>query len=169
MDKLKPFSKLRNKLVFYFVIVALLSLISLSAYHYHLFTGALKQEVLASLVGSEYLLTSMDLPKTKMLLAILVIAGLAAIVLYGVTRRIVDPLGKIADAVSTWAKTGDLNQQIEVHTKDEIGQLSKSFQEMVNWTKETERIDFRYSGGKFRPEGGNKVGYRMPSARPFSL
>jgi PAS domain S-box-containing protein len=140
VDKLKPFSKLRNKLVFCFVIVALLSLIGLSAYHYHLFTGALKQEVLANRVGSEYLPASMDLPKTKILLAILVVAGLAAAVLYGVTRRIVDPLGKISDAVSTWIKTGELNQPMVVNTKDEIGQLSKSFEEMVNWTKEIERI-----------------------------
>jgi PAS domain S-box-containing protein len=140
VDKLRPSLKLRNKLVFCFVIVALLSLMSLSAYHYHLFTGALKQGGLASRVGSEYLPASVDLPKTKILFAILVIAGLAAIVLYGVTRKIVDPIGKISNAVSTWIKTGDLNQQIEFHTEDEIGQLSKSFGEMANWTKEIEKI-----------------------------
>ena len=136
MLKSGPFSKLRNKLVFYFLIVALLSFVILGAYHFHLCKAALKQQTLSSLGGSEYLLTSIDLLKTKMLLSILVVSGLAAMVLYGVTRRIVDPFWKIADGVATLAKTGDLSQQIEVDTKDEIGQLSRSFQEMMNWMKE---------------------------------
>ena len=136
MLKLGLFSKLRNKLMFYFLIVALLSFVILGAYHFHLCTAALKQQTLSSLGGSEYLLTSIDLLKTKMLLSILVVSGLAAMVLYGVTRRIVDPFWKIADGVATLAKTGDLSQQIEVDTKDEIGQLSRSFQDMMNWMKE---------------------------------
>ena len=113
MDKSRPFSKLRNKLVFYFVIVVLLSFIILSAYHYHLFTAALKQQTLLTPGGSEFLLMSIDLPKTKMLLPILVVSGLAALFFYSITRRIMDPLRKMADPVATWAKTGDLNQQID--------------------------------------------------------
>jgi len=130
------FSKLRNKLIFYFIIVVLLSFAILSAYHFHLCTAALKQQMLSSLGGSEYLLTSIDLLKTKMLLSILVVSGLAAIILYGIMRRVVDPLCKMTDAVVTLAKTGDLTQPVEVDTKDEIGQLSRSFQDMMNWMKE---------------------------------
>src|SRR4030042_610729 len=89
------FSKLRNKLTFYFIIVALLSFVILSAYHFHLCTAALKQQTLSSLGGSEYLPPSTDLLKTKMLLSILLVSGLAAIVLYGIMRRIVDPLCKV--------------------------------------------------------------------------
>jgi PAS domain S-box-containing protein len=126
----------RNKLIFYFIIVALLPFVILSAYHFHLCTAALKQQTLSSLGGSEYLLTSIDLLKTKMLLSILVVSGLAAIVLYGLMRRIVDPLCKMTDAVVTLAKTGDLTQPIEVGAKDEIGQLSRSFQDVMNWMKE---------------------------------
>jgi PAS domain S-box-containing protein len=136
MLKLGPFSKLRNNLIFYFLIVALLSFVILGAYHFHLCTAALKQQTLSNLGGSEYLLTSIDLLKTKMLLSILVVSGLAALVLYGVTRRIVDPLWKMADGVATLARTGDLSQQIEVDTKDEIGQLSRSFQDTMNRMKE---------------------------------
>lgn len=136
MLKSGPFSKVRNKLIFYFIIVALLPFVILSAYHFHLCTAALKQQTLSSLGGSEYLLTSIDLLKTKMLLSILVVSGLAAIVLYGLMRRIVDPLCKMTDAVVTLAKTGDLTQPIEVGAKDEIGQLSRSFQDMLNWMKE---------------------------------
>ncbi len=136
MLKAGPFSKVRNKLLFFSIIVALLSFIILSAYHFRLCTAALKQQILSSLEGSEYLLTSIDLLKTKMFLSILVVSGLAAIVLYGLTRKIVDPLCKMTDAVATLAKTGDLTQPIEVETKDEIGQLSRSFQDMTNWMKE---------------------------------
>ena len=136
MLKWGMFSRLRNKLIFYFIIVALLSFVILSAYHFHLCTAALKQQTLSSLGGSEYLPPSTDLLKTKMLLSILVLSGLAAIVLYGIMRRIVDPLRKMTDAVVTLAKTGDLTQPVEVDTKDEIGQLSRSFQDMMNWMKE---------------------------------
>ena len=130
------FSKLRNKLTFYFIIVALLSFFILSAYHFHLCTAALKQQSLSSLGSSEYLLTSIDLLKTKMLLSILVLSGLAAIVLYGIMGRIVNPLCKMTDAAVTLAKMGDFTQPVEVDTEDEIGQLSKSFQDMMRWMKE---------------------------------
>jgi PAS domain S-box-containing protein len=142
------FSKLRTKLVFYFIIVALLSFVILSAYHFHLCTAAMKQQMLSSLGGSEYLLTSIDLLKTKMLLSILVVSGLAVIVLYGIMRRIVDPLCKMTDAVVTLVKTGDFTLPIEVDTKDEVGQLSRSFQDMMNWMKEMAGIVSSVAEGK---------------------
>ena len=136
MSKWGLFSKLRNKLIFYCIIVALLSFVILSAYQFRLCTAALKQQTLPYLEGSEYLLTSVALLKTKMLLSILVVSGLAAIVLYGIMRRIMDPLSKITDAAVRLAKTGELSQPIELDTKDEIGQLSKSFRETTTWMKE---------------------------------
>jgi PAS domain S-box-containing protein len=130
------FSKLRNKLIFCFIIVALLSSVILSAYHFHLSTAALKQQALAYLGGSEYLPMSVALLKTKMLLSILVVVGLAAIGLYVIIRRIVDPLCRITDVFVTLAKTGDLTQPFELHTRDEAGQLSRSFQEISSRMKE---------------------------------
>ncbi len=130
------FSKLRNKLIFYFIIVALLSSVILSAYHFHLCTAALKQQALSSVGGPEYFPASNDLPKTKMLLSILVVSGLAAIVFSGIARRIVDPLRKMTDAVATLEKTRDLTQPVGVDTGDEIGQLSRSLQHLMNWMKE---------------------------------
>ena len=127
------FSKLRNRLVFSFIIVVLLPFVILSAYHFHLCTAVLRQQTLPGLAGSEYLLTSIDLLKTRMVLSILVFSGLAAVILYGIMRRIVGPLCRMTDAVVTLAKTGDLTQHVEVGTKDEIGQLSRSFQDITNW------------------------------------
>jgi len=141
------FSKLRNKLIFSFIIVALLSSIILSAYHFHLSTAALKQQALSYLGGSEYLPMSVALLKTKMLLSILVVAGLAAIVLYGIIRRMVAPLCKMTDAFVTFAKTGDLTQPSEAHTSDEAGQLSRSFQEILKRMKEIAGIVSNIAGG----------------------
>jgi PAS domain S-box-containing protein len=136
MFKWGLFSSLRNKLIFCFIIVALLSSAILSAYHFHLSTVVLKQQALSYLGGSEYFSTSVALFKTKMLLSILIVTGLIAVVLYKIIRRIVDPLSKMTDAFATLAKTGDLTQPFEAHTSDEAGQLSKSFQEILNRLKE---------------------------------
>ena len=56
MLKLRPFSKLRNKLIFYFLIVALLPLISMSAlnYSYNVSKAALKKEILSGLENVAY-------------------------------------------------------------------------------------------------------------------
>ncbi|MBM4278954.1 MAG: PAS domain S-box protein, partial [Deltaproteobacteria bacterium] len=147
MLKLGPFSKVRNKLIFSFVIVALLLFFILSAYHFHLCTAALKQQTLSGSRSSEYLMASIDPLKTKMLLSILVVSGLAAIVLYGVTRKIMNPLSKMTDAVATLAKTGDLSQPVEVDTKDEMGHLSRSFQDTMHWMKEMAGILSSISDG----------------------
>jgi PAS domain S-box-containing protein len=141
------FSKLRNKLIFYFIIVALLSFVILSAYQFRLCTAALKQQTLPYLEGSEYLLTSVALLKTKMLLSILVVAGLAVIVLYGIIRRMTDPLSKITDAAERLGKSGELIQTAELDTGDEIGQLSKSFRDTTTWIKEMAGIVSRVAEG----------------------
>ncbi len=137
MLKWRFLPKLGHPFIFWFIVVGVLSIIGLSAYHFLLFQAALKQQTLFSPGGSEFLLTSIDLLKTKMLLSILVVLGLAAAVLYGIKRKIVDPLGKLASATAVAAKTGDLTQPVEGDTRDEIETLSRSFQEMTNWMKET--------------------------------
>jgi PAS domain S-box-containing protein len=148
MIKSGPFSKLRKNLIFYFIIVALLPLIIMGAYHFHLYTTALKQQALSSQGGPEYLLTSINLLKTKMLLSILVVIGLVSTAIYIVTRRIADPLEKFTAAASMTAKMGDLTQPVEVVAKDEIGQLSQSFQGMMNWMREMAGIISGIGEGK---------------------
>jgi PAS domain S-box-containing protein len=88
------------------------------------------------LVDSKKLSTSINILGYKIILFIFIIIGLAAIAFYVVTRGVIDPLGKFTAAATRVAKTGDLTQHIETETKDEIGQLSRSFQDMINWMKE---------------------------------
>jgi PAS domain S-box-containing protein len=152
MLKWRFFPKLGHQFIFWFIVVGALSIIGLSAYHFLLFRAALKQQTLFSPGGSEFLLTSIDLLKTKMLLSILVVLGLAVTVLYGITRKIVDPLGKLAAAMAVAAKTGDLTQPVEVDAQDEIGKLSRSFQEMMHWMRETAGAVSSVSEGNLDPK-----------------
>ena len=100
MLRWRVFPKLGHQFIFWFIVVGALSILGLSAYHFLLFKAALKQQTLFGPGGSEFLLTSIDLLKTKMLLSMLVVLGLAVTVLYGITRKIVDPLGKLAAAMA---------------------------------------------------------------------
>jgi PAS domain S-box-containing protein len=147
MSKWGIFSKLRNKLIFYFILVALLSFVILSAYQFRLCTAALKQQTLSYLEGSEYLLASIALLKTKMILSVLVVAGLAVILLYGIIRRITNPLSQITGTAVRLAKTGELTQPVELDTKDDIGQLSKSMRDTTTWMKEIAGIVSRVAEG----------------------
>jgi methyl-accepting chemotaxis protein len=60
------------------------------------------------------------------LLALLLVVGVA----FGLSRHIARGIGQVARAALGLAK-GDLNQTLDVHSRDEIGQLAESFREMV--------------------------------------
>jgi methyl-accepting chemotaxis protein len=156
MIKPRPFSKLRNRLIFYFAILSLLPLIIMGIFHYSISKAALKQQMLVTPGSSEYLLTSINPLKTKMLLSIFVLIGLTSTAIYAVTRRIADPLEKSTAAASITAKMGDLTQSVEVDTKDEIGQLSRSFQDMMHWMKEMAGIVSSIAEGKLDQKVGVK-------------
>src|SRR3989304_8324150 len=54
MFKLGPFSKSRNKLILYFLILTLLLLIGVSALNYSASKGALKKQILSGLEDAAY-------------------------------------------------------------------------------------------------------------------
>ena len=147
MMKLKSFSKLRNKLFFYFILIAVLLLIITSMFHYSISKAAMKQQMLFSMGGSEYLLTSINPLKIKMLISFLVLVGLASIAIYAVARRVTNPLEKFVAATALAAQTGDLSKCIEADTQDEVGKLSRSFQDMMNGAKEMAGIITSISEG----------------------
>ena len=147
MLKWRPFSKLSHLLLFWVLVVGALAAIGLSVHHYVLAKAVLKQQALSGLGGPEYLLTTTDLLKTKILLSILVAMGLAAIATYWVIRGLVGPIGKSAAAAVLVARTGDLAQRVEIDTPDEAGQLSKAFQDLMGWIKGTEELVSRIGEG----------------------
>jgi methyl-accepting chemotaxis protein len=87
-------------------------------------------------VDSEKVFTPIDILKYDILVFALIVSGLSIPTVYLVARGIVNPIGKFSTAATLTTKTGDLTQQVEVKTKDEIGRLSHSFQEMMDWMRE---------------------------------
>ena len=123
MNQSRLFSKLRNKLFFYFIVLCLSPLIIMAGLH--------------------------SISDVKLLPLIFVLAGLVLVAIYTVARGIVHPLEKLAAAASTAAKTGDLTQPMGVETTDEVGQLSRSFQDLMNRVEELARIVSGAAQGNF--------------------
>lgn len=61
------------------------------------------------------------------------LAVFVAVLLYSHTQRtITRPLAKLTRAAAEIVRTGDLTQKIDAHSQDEIGELSRTFNEMVD-------------------------------------
>ena len=123
MNKTGLFSKFRNKLIFYFVILALSPLIIAGGIH--------------SIAG------------VKLLPLVFILVGFVLVAIYFVTRGIAHPLEKVAAAATTAVRTGDLTQPMGVETKDEVGELSTSFQDVMNRVEELVRIASSVAEGNF--------------------
>ncbi len=69
------------------------------------------------------------------LITVILAAGLLALLIgFGITRSVTVPLSQVTRAASAIAQ-GDVNQEITLRTKDELGQLADSFREMVDYLK----------------------------------
>ncbi len=80
-------------------------------------------------------------PITQVQMALLIAIGLLAIVLVGtvIAQRISRPILEIAQA-SQRVAAGDLEQQVRIRTRDEVGDLAESFNEMVRELKRGQQI-----------------------------
>ena len=63
---------------------------------------------------------------------------LSALTLIGLGRFVIKPLTKLDEGVDHITKTGDLDQQIEIKSSDEIGHLATSFNEMIRTVNASE-------------------------------
>ncbi|MBM4277826.1 MAG: PAS domain S-box protein [Deltaproteobacteria bacterium] len=108
------------------------------------------------LTDSKNLFKPIDLLRDKILITFWVVIVLASITFFAFTRGIVGPLKQFTGAVTMTAKTGDLAQPIEVDTEDEIGALSRSFRDIMNWMKEAEGIASRIAEGDLDQKVGVK-------------
>lgn len=81
------------------------------------------------------------LRQVEYLLLLVFAVGISGAILLGValSRRITRPIRDLVAAAEGVA-SGDLNQQLAVKTKDEVGALTKSFNTMVAGLQERERI-----------------------------
>ncbi|MEO5360791.1 MAG: ATP-binding protein [Nitrospirota bacterium] len=78
----------------------------------------------------------------KRIMTIILVFGTGLLIALVFSRRYTMPIKRIVDA-SLRVSAGDLTQQIPVQTKDEIGQLSESFNHMVKKLNESKNLEER--------------------------
>ena len=68
----------------------------------------------------------------RIILALFVsLALLSVLTVAGLQKFVIKPIKKLNDGTRMIAQTGDLNYQIEIKSKDEVGSLAQSFNEMI--------------------------------------
>jgi nitrogen fixation/metabolism regulation signal transduction histidine kinase len=78
----------------------------------------------------------------KRIVAIVFVFGLGIVITFILSKQYTRPIQKVVDAARRVA-AGDLNQNISVQSRDEIGQLSESFNFMVEKLRETRTLEQR--------------------------
>ena len=71
---------------------------------------------------------------------------------YSTSRSITDPLNNLMSVAKQIGDTGDLDHQIDVNRTDEIGQLARSFNNMVTYLKEMASVSEAIAGGNLTLE-----------------
>jgi len=80
--------------------------------------------------------------------AVLLLSWLAALLIGSrLQRTVTEPLRDLITVARTIGESGDLNQQIEVDRKDEIGELANSFRNMIVYLKEMAAVSECMSDG----------------------
>jgi len=85
--------------------------------------------------------------------------GLGIIIAYRTASGITGPLGRLMDVAGQIGQSGDLEHTIDIHGKDEIGQLARTFDSMVKYLKEMAAVSEAIAGGNLsvevRPRSAN--------------
>ena len=84
---------------------------------------------------------------------VVLLSGLAALfVLSRLHRMITKPLRKLIEAARNIGDSGDLEQEIKIDRRDEIGELAESFRKMLAYLKETASIQEAIAEGDLSVE-----------------
>jgi methyl-accepting chemotaxis protein len=85
--------------------------------------------------------------------------GLGVIIAYRTAAGITGPLNRLIHVAEQIGQSGDLEHNIEIHGKDEIGQLARTFDSMVKYLKEMAAVSEAIAGGNLavevRPRSAN--------------
>ena len=85
--------------------------------------------------------------------------GLGIVIAYRTATGITGPLNRLIHVADQIGQTGDLEHTIDVHGKDEIGQLARTFDSMVKYLKEMAAVSEAIAGGNLavevRPRSAN--------------
>ncbi|MGH9513379.1 MAG: methyl-accepting chemotaxis protein [Terriglobales bacterium] len=86
------------------------------------------------------------------LLSTLIALALGIVIAYRSAKSITDPLNQLMEVAQQIANNGDLEHQIDVQRDDEIGQLSRTFGNMVTYLKEMAAVSEAIAGGNLAVE-----------------
>ncbi|HTR25111.1 MAG TPA: methyl-accepting chemotaxis protein [Terriglobales bacterium] len=75
-----------------------------------------------------------------------------AIIAYRKTDEITEPLNRLIHVAEKIGQSGELDHNIDVHGKDEIGQLARTFDSMVKYLKEMAAVSEAIAGGNLGVE-----------------
>jgi methyl-accepting chemotaxis protein len=82
----------------------------------------------------------------------LLAVGLGVIIAYRTAIGITKPLNNLIHVAEQIGQSGDLEHNIDVHGKDEIGQLARTFDSMVKYLKEMAAVSEAIAGGNLGVE-----------------
>src|SRR5713101_4660516 len=85
-------------------------------------------------------------------LSTLVALVLGIIIAYRTATGITEPLNRLIHVAEQIGQSGDLEHTIDVHGKDEIGQLARTFDSMVKYLKEMAAVSEAIAGGNLSVE-----------------
>ncbi len=86
------------------------------------------------------------------LLATVLAIGIGTLISLKTSRSITDPLGKLIGVAREIGDSGDLNHEIDIQRKDEIGELARTFDDMVKYLKEMAAVSEAIAGGDLTVE-----------------
>ncbi|MBP7056516.1 MAG: HAMP domain-containing protein, partial [Candidatus Omnitrophica bacterium] len=69
-----------------------------------------------------------------------------------ISRSITRPVRYLVDTTASVVTTGDLSQEIKTGSDDEVGELAKSFSEMMKWVKDMSAVAANIAEGDLRAD-----------------
>ena len=85
-------------------------------------------------------------------IGMLVVLMLGGVIAWKSSKSITDPLGQLIAVAGQIGNSGDLDQKVEVKSSDEIGELGKTFNNMVDYLREMATVSEAIAGGDLSVE-----------------
>jgi methyl-accepting chemotaxis protein len=82
----------------------------------------------------------------------LLVLGMGATIAWKSAKSITHPLGQLISVANQISNSGDLDQKVEIRSEDEIGELARTFNNMVEYLREMAAISESIAGGDLSVE-----------------
>ncbi|HEY6971590.1 MAG TPA: methyl-accepting chemotaxis protein [Candidatus Angelobacter sp.] len=87
-----------------------------------------------------------------MIIGFFVVLALGAVIAWRSAKAITTPLAQLISVSGKIANSGDLDQKVEIHSQDEIGELARTFNNMVDYLREMAAVSQAIAGGDLSTE-----------------